>query len=321
MAEPSTEDPKQRRRSERLYLTIPIRVFATDPNGRDICEDTLTVVVSRHGGRVRVQNQLVVDDEIYITNLTNNKEARFRVVGRVGEPRPDNPFTDWGVECLEPEKAIWGLEFKDSPEDALAAAALLECCGCGLVASVQLTDEELDTLGASQLITRPCTRCRQATLWKYAAPDRRKEVEVPPMEKALAVAGVPEPSSPPPAQETRPQPPVAAPAPAAPPGVERRSGEDRRQEHRLALRVPIRVRAPDGAVEVSKTENLSKSGGCFLSEKQYPVGTTLFVVVPYTPGEEPIEAKAVVDNVEELPGSSVYKYGIGVKFEAAKPRW
>ena len=75
----------------------------------------------------------------------------------------------------------------------------------------------------------------------------------------------------------------------------------------------MRVRAPDGSIEVTKTENFSKTGATFLSEKSYPVGTILFVAIPYTLGEEPIEARAVVEEIESLPGSPVRRYGIRIE--------
>jgi len=46
-----------RRRSERLYLTIPIRVSGTDPKGRDFSEECVSVDVSRHGARVRLKSK------------------------------------------------------------------------------------------------------------------------------------------------------------------------------------------------------------------------------------------------------------------------
>lgn len=296
---------KKRRRSERLYLTIPIRIFGTDPNARDFFEDALTMAVSRHGARIRIQNQVVADEEIHITNLSNNREDTFRVVGQVSPPRPGNPFSDWGVECLHPEINIWGMEFKDSAEDAGAASALLECCACSSVVSVELTHEELDTLAASQLLSRSCSRCRQSTFWKPASTDRRQH-EAAPVVQALTSAGLP--------QQTRTDSPTSVPAP----GVERRQGEDRRQERRLAVRVPIRVRAPDGSVEVTKTENLSKTGARFFSEKEYAKEANLFVAAPYTPGEEPLETKAVVEEIEDLPGSVGKLYG--VRFESKSAR-
>lgn len=308
MAEEDSTLARKHRRSERLYLSIPIRVFATDPNGRAICEDALTVAVNRHGARIRLENQLVLNDEINIANLSNGKEDDFRVVGQVSKPQGDNSFSDWGVECLNPQKNLWDMEFKDSPEDAGAASALLECCSCNQACSVQLGYEEVETLSNTQLLSRRCERCRDTTFWKAASTDRRRR-EVPPEARALSAVGLPQQTSPPP-----PTPPAsgaeAAPAPAPQAAQEKRAGLDRRQEKRIALRVPLRIRTAEGAVEVAKTENLSRSGARFLSERNYSKEETLFVAAPYTPGEEPIESKGLVEEIEELPGSPGRLYSI-----------
>ena len=87
--------------------------------------------------------------------------------------------------------------------------------------------------------------------------------------------------------------PTAAPAEAESPKV---AGPPKKRK--IALRVPIRIRTPEGAVEVCKTENLSKEEARFLDEKDYALGAALFVAAPYTRGEEPLETKAVVEAIE-----------------------
>ncbi len=42
------------RRSPRRALELPIRVFGTDFQGRDFVEDAATLVVSRHGAKIRL---------------------------------------------------------------------------------------------------------------------------------------------------------------------------------------------------------------------------------------------------------------------------
>lgn len=264
-----------RRRSERLYLTLPIRVIATDPKGRDFTEDCVSVDVSRHGARIRLKNTLVVDDVIHIRNLKNNEEAPFHVMGRIGQARPDLPYADWGVECADPEKVIWGVELKDNPTEDIATSALLQCSGCLVVSSFLLTHGEVGAAGASSFITRPCPRCKRETMWNFVTSDRRQSLV---LDKVKPVVG------PPPSPE-----------------AERRSAEERRQEQRLAVQVPIRIRTPYGGEEVSKTVNLSRTGARFLSAKDYPVGTTLFVAAPYTVGAETLEVKATVEHIESLP--------------------
>ena len=279
-----------RRRSERLYLTLPIRVIATDPKGRDFTEDCISVDVSRRGARIRLKNTLVADDVIHIRNLKNNQEAAFRVTGRVGQSHPDLPYADWGVDCLDPDKVIWGVELRDNPTEDIATSALLQCSGCLIVSSFLLTHGEVGATGASAFITRPCPRCQRETMWNYVTSDRR-ETRV--LDKVVPIVG---------------------PVPGR--DAERRRQEERRQAERLAVQVPIRIRTAFGGQEVTKTVNLSRTGVRFLSSKDYPVGTILFVAAPYTVGEAPLEVKATVEHIEAVP--KVPARLVGVKLYEAK---
>jgi len=278
----TTEPPAKVRRSERLYLNIPVRLSSTGPDGKEVREEACTVAVSRHGARIRVCTPLQVDQEIHLTNLRNDRQAPFRVVGQLSPLEPPASAADWAVECLEAEKRIWGLEFKDRPEEMVIPAGLLECVLCHGGASVELSDEEVESLQASRTIHRECSGCGTRTPWRYATIDRRRQEE-------LAVR-------------------------QAVPAAERREGEARRDQPRAALRLPIRIRTEIGSMEVSKTQECSTGGLRFISEREYPSGTSLFVGLPYVPGEEPAETVAVVEQVEIVPGSLARLYG--VRFES-----
>jgi hypothetical protein len=267
---PSAPTPAQqyttRRRSERLFLTIPIRVTGTDPKGRDFSEDCVSVDVSRHGARIRLRNSLVADDVINIANLKNGQETRFRVVGRVGQPNPDLPYADWGVECVDPNIVIWGVELKENPAEDIAVSALLQCSVCLVISSFLLTHKDVGAAAASAFLRRNCPRCGRETLWTYVTSDRRS-------------------------------PSTEAPKPVVDEEAERRERE-RRKEKRLAVQVPIRIRTAEGKVEVTKTVNLSASGARFLSATDYPKGAMVFVAAPYREGEEAIEIRATVEHIE-----------------------
>lgn len=98
--------PKKLRRSERRRAAMPIQVFGTTLKGRDFSEKCVCVKVSRHGAQIRLKHLLVADEIVYITNLKNNKEAAFRVVAQVTAPS-DVPYSDWGVEAVDPRQKIW----------------------------------------------------------------------------------------------------------------------------------------------------------------------------------------------------------------------
>lgn len=269
-----------RRRSERLFLTIPIRVSGTNPKGRDFSEDCVSVDVSRHGARIRLNNALVADDVVRIKNLKNDQETVFRVVGRVGQPHPDLPYADWGVEVVDPNIVIWGVELRENPAEDIATSALLQCSVCLVVSSFLLTHKDVGAAAASAFLRRNCPRCGRETLWSYVTSDRRS-------------------------------PSTEAPKPVVNEEADRRARE-RRNEKRLAVQVPIRIRTNEGKVEVTKTVNLSASGARFLSRNDYPVGVQVFVAAPYREGEEAIEVRATVEHVE-TPDSEKGNRLVGIR--------
>src|SRR5713226_5978429 len=95
----------RQRRSLRGSRELPIRVFGTDFRGRDFVEDSATLVVSRHGAKIRLKRKLIPEQEIQILCHGNNREAVFRVVSQAGEPTSE--FSFWSVECLKPGENIW----------------------------------------------------------------------------------------------------------------------------------------------------------------------------------------------------------------------
>src|SRR5713226_3323527 len=84
------------RRTPRLAVGLPIRVYAIDFKGVDFTEDSTTVVVNLHGAKICLARQLIPEQEIRILSRTTDQEAVFRVVGRVGGT--ENQHTFWGIE-------------------------------------------------------------------------------------------------------------------------------------------------------------------------------------------------------------------------------
>lgn len=273
---------KELRLGERVYLTIPIRVFATDPRDRDFTEDCVTVDVSRYGTRIRLRHSLTVDDIIRVRNLQNGKEATFVVVERVGSPAVDAAVADWGVEAVDPNVEIWGVELKKTPVKDTAFSAILECNNCHRISSFLLSYSEAQGGGTPTFITRSCPRCRVETTWTFVTSDRRRPKP----------AGL--------------RPPALGSSETA---AERRTSKERREAHRHIMQVPIRIRTLENEVEISRTVALSKQSVRFLGSKDYRLGATLFVAVPYTTGEAPIEVRASVEHIEEVAGSEQKLYG------------
>ncbi len=105
---------RERRRSERVLIRIPIKVMGTDPMGKEVNMDAEAVVVSRHGALIRINAELVPNNHIRITNAFTRKEETFRVVW-IGERKAETGY-DVGVELLNPSDVFWGISFPPAVE-------------------------------------------------------------------------------------------------------------------------------------------------------------------------------------------------------------
>jgi Tfp pilus assembly protein PilZ len=86
-------------------------------------------------------------------------------------------------------------------------------------------------------------------------------------------------------------------APPPPPAVQR-SNQDRRNRSRVRMSLPIRVRH-ESAAEESVTVDVSRAGVLFQTARQYPVGQTVWVLMPYQAGAQSEEVAARVVRMVE----------------------
>ena len=265
-----------RRRSERLLLTFPIRVEGSDAKGTKFSETTRTLVVNRHGARIHLARLVPPGQTLRIVNLAGNRQADFRVVG------PTQPTGhqggEWGVELLDANKNIWGIEFPPLENSDLPCSALLECRACQTVGLTNMSLVELDVLSSSGLLNRPCVKCGDDTAWGY------------------------------------PHQPVGGMGPADSQAGEGAGGastpKERRATARVSLRLPVRVRNWYGTEEFTRSENVSKGGLAFISEKRYEIGEAIQITCPYNPGANDIESRARVVRRSEMQGTGRWIYGV-----------
>lgn len=258
-------------------LAIPVRVLAFSSSG-GFTEDTSTVQINRDGARIALRHRVAADDTLRIINLENHAEADFRVVGRA---RLDQGKTaEWGVECQEPGRNIWGIDFPPPLVSGdPAASALLRCRGCGQQALSVLSLVEVDILETAGVLPRQCEKCQEFSPWAYAeigqptAPAPRSNPQ-PDLDPAPAL----EPALTPPAPQVGPE----------------RGGIERRAHKRLPLKLPVLVRTHGGESEVSKTENISKGGIAVCLNLLLEVGQIVTVVCPYTAGDQSLGQRAEV---------------------------
>lgn len=276
----------ERRRTDRIRLTIPVRVHGEDSAGRRLRVDGRTVVLNRHGARIQVLHlvsadhnlcQALMGKNVTLVNAMTQREAEFRIVGPTSPPTPER--SEWAFECVDANSNIWGINFPSlAPGGETQAEALMECRVCHTVALVHLSLAEADVLETSGILIKHCEACENNQPWGY-------------VEKQLTLNG--------PSGEAQ----MIAEVASA-------QGANRRKHQRVPIRLPILVRDYYGGVEITKTENVSKGGICFESGKPYLIGQGLMVACPYDGTDACIEVAGKIVRKIDIEGSTSKVYGV-----------
>jgi len=272
----------EKRGSERVLLRIPIRVEGVDSDGgAGFREDTYTLVINRNGALIRLNHTVRCNDQVRITNLQSQLSCTFRAVAQTSDS-PSNE-TECAVECLEPVSNFWGILFPQ-PLTAPAAErvdALLECSICHLRELASLALDAYRSLVGHASLTRACPRCEASTEWRFGFADIQQGDA---RASQLSASGAPSP---------RPE---------------------RRRAERTTVKLPVRTRKEPGGEQVLKSENLSKTGVCFICDKLMEVGEIVRLTLACSPEENETEVPARV--VWRRPLESQRRMVYGVHLEA-----
>ena len=153
------------RRSCRVAMSLPIRVFGIDFRGVDFTEEALTTIVNLHGAKIRLAHQLLPDGEIRLFNHSTGKDAIFRVVSKLQSS--DLRFTYWGIESMDPDRNIWGVRIPELlPGDQLKVRVTLQCPVCSGHEALHLDEKLLAALQEKGGTQRTCKACNGTGLWK-----------------------------------------------------------------------------------------------------------------------------------------------------------
>jgi len=140
------------RRSDRVTVEMPIEVSGADAIGKTFCDNSRTLIVSRHGAKILLTRKLAPDQEIIIRSLETGIEGACRVVGHITEEADGYTY---GVSLLDEEVNPWGIEFPPPSEAEKALGrVVLECARCHARELAYLEGYELDCL----LYTSPSPR-------------------------------------------------------------------------------------------------------------------------------------------------------------------
>lgn len=247
-----------RRRTDRILAPIRIRVIGNDASGVAFAEETVTVSFNQQGARISLTHSLLPDDVILILNRDNGIEEEFRVVGVFQEVFGDR--REWGVEALNPESQIWGIQFS-VPSEGIQPKVLIECAACKRAAQSPLSSIEYEVLLSTGLISRHCDRCGETTRWKPS-----EQIGAAEMTSSSKPAGF---------------------------------TKDTRKVRRLKLVMRVRIRNAWGVSDIAQTRDVSKAGLCFLSTSRFGVGEEVFITLPFADNQVPVETKGRIVWISE----------------------
>lgn len=106
----------ERRRSSRVLIRIPVKVFSGGTLGQPLDTPAEAVAVSRYGALLRTPFSMALGSRIEVLNGLSQETQEFRVI-RVSDPREDGLY-ELGVEILYPTRNFWGIQFPDERRPA-----------------------------------------------------------------------------------------------------------------------------------------------------------------------------------------------------------
>jgi len=109
MATPPSIPTRDRRRSERILIRVPVRITGLDKNAKHVHERAEAVVLSRHGALIKTTTELKPGSEVEVENLGNQQSAKFRVVW-TSERMIEGKY-DIGLESIAGQPSLWGVKF------------------------------------------------------------------------------------------------------------------------------------------------------------------------------------------------------------------
>jgi hypothetical protein len=262
------------RQSDRVSLQMQVEASWTGTDGAAIRHGAQTLLVSRNGGVIRLQEKLFPGQDLTLHRTLEGDQVKSVPARVVAEIDRDQEGFIYAIAILEPLLDFWDIEFP-SPHKAEEALArlLMECSFCQRREVVYLNEMELKSFEIRKCVARHCKHCDSPSIWIEAHSETK-------VEEVLA---------------------------------SRNAGEERviprRNRARVKARVLACIRRRGFQEEVAVCEDLSKGGISFRSRNQYPEGTRLEVAVPYTPGAGAIFVPIRIVFSQPISAAGLFRHG------------
>jgi hypothetical protein len=99
---------KDKRRSQRIVLSVPVVAYRSQKQGLAFSEGTRTLVVSAHGALISLTAKVAIDQTLLLKNALTGEELECRVVFTQKKAMGS---TDVGIEFREPAPGFWHIAF------------------------------------------------------------------------------------------------------------------------------------------------------------------------------------------------------------------
>lgn len=159
---------KHQRRSDRLFVQVPVYVSGRRAFINSFEEQTSTVTLNRHGASVALNRALFPQEMVVVRNLRNGLEGKFRVVDET--QNPCGKEREWGLEALSPRDDFWGIDFSVPPE-GIHPRLLLQCVTCRKPRLMRVSWRQYCRLLEVGNIPIYCGACGETTLRIPALPE------------------------------------------------------------------------------------------------------------------------------------------------------
>ena len=99
---------KERRRTLRVALTVPLTVHGKTDTGERFCSQTVSQSVNRHGVLFQLEDIVLVGQTLILVNDHTAQSMECRIVS-IHRARDSKQYV--GVEFLSPETNFWHMQF------------------------------------------------------------------------------------------------------------------------------------------------------------------------------------------------------------------
>lgn len=272
---------KNLRESDRVFLSLHIRVAGIAEHGKDLWEEGRTVDVSRRGAAIMVDLELYPGQHIRIQRVGLGKESAARVVGRSVRRSETHVF---GVALLDPAANLWDIAFPASPDlEKAVLRALLRCIACGRLEVTYLSEFEADLFLRHHCISRTCANCGGWTTWTRPFGHTSTDPHIP-VELDSELQG---------SQQFL------------------AGGKQNTRSHpRIQVEAVGCVRHSTMGNEVVLVRDLARGGLSFYSGNNYPEGSRMEMAVPYASRAPNIYAPARIVSSRKGAGKGLIEYGV-----------